>query len=87
MSLAYVLSLMLALAVLVPAVMILGVTPEIKEYVVGSSPTASYMNATSWSVYSNVYASFGLLPLLLICFMAVVLLYFGVFLAYSAAER
>ena len=87
MSLAYVLSLMLALAILIPTVMILGITPEIKEYAVASSPTASYMNATSWSIYSSVYASFGLLPLFLICLLAVILLYFGVFLAYSAAER
>jgi len=82
----YVLSLFITLVILIPAVMILGILPEINEIAVGGSPTASYLNATSWTLYSNVYAAFGLEPLILISSLLVIFLLVGMFWAAGRME-
>ena len=68
-----ILSLVFALVVFIPAIMLIGIS-EMGSQMIGLSGTASAMNVTAWNAYSSTYSSLGIIPLLMVTGIGVVIL-------------
>ncbi|RLI22912.1 hypothetical protein DRO45_00065 [Candidatus Bathyarchaeota archaeon] len=73
MSLALILSLVFALVVFVPVIMVVGVTEPLQD-LISASPTAAAMNTTAWNTIGSVFSGFSLITMMLIVGAGVLLL-------------